>query len=255
MTKPEQALSTRYFSKEFPANWEVEWKAELATKYPLGFIEQIREAARLGYLSPFYEPAYMGDRPVGLQYQNLWFHYYGHQKQDRWVRDLVLVQPPGAPILVPQFKVDVVDVIDASSHNVVLREERKGGLAQAFPLRKLEKYLAKIQSELGYTVSPIGILDRERYSIFLTNRESQRNYSLVADLSHELTLGLSPSLSQVEVEYKGRDGLAANTFIAQKDILMEFDLLNSKIQEVIGEGIIQPTTTTKLDWLIDVLHL
>lgn len=251
----ERSLSTTFFSKEFPSNWEVEWKAELATKDPHGFIRSIREASALGLLDPFYESEHMGNMPVGIQFQNLWFHYYGHSKNGYWIRDLVLVQPPGTPILIPQFKEDVPDLINAKEHNVVLRAEKKGGLAQAFPLKKLDKFLEKFQGQLGHSTQLIGTIDRERYSVYLTNRLTRRNFSLVADVSHELSLGRKNTLSQVEVEYKGISGISARSFLTQAEILKEFDLLGSKIQKIAGKGIVEPTTATKLDWLVKVLNL
>jgi hypothetical protein len=72
----ERSLSTVFFSKEFPSNWEVEWKANLHTEYPLGFIDTVRTASSQRKLEPFCEATYMGEMKTGLQYQHLLFHYY-----------------------------------------------------------------------------------------------------------------------------------------------------------------------------------
>lgn len=251
----ERSLSTTFFSKEFPSNWEVEWKANLATEDPYGFIVSIREASYAGLLKPFYEAKFMGNMPTGIQYQNLWFHYYGHIKDGIWVRDLVLVQPPDTPILVPQLKGEAPDIINASEHNVVLRTEKKGGLTQVIPLKKLAGFLNNFQGELGHSTQFMGTIDRERCAVYLTNCLTRRNFSLVADISHERSKGRNKCLSQIEIEYKGISGISSPTPLNQKDVLHEFDELSSKIVNLFDRGVIQPTKTTKLDWLVETLNL
>lgn len=256
MNKEEKSLSTAYFSKEFPSNWEVEWKANLLTQYPLGFLDLVRSASLSSQTHPFREAEHMGVMPVGLQYQHLLFHYYGHKDETGiWVRDLVLVQPPGTPIYIPQMKVEAPDLISASEHGVVLRAEQKGGLAQAIPQQKLEKFLEKFQTGLGQTSVFVGTIDRDRYSVYLQNLSSLRNYSLVADISVEPRLGLGIALSQVEVEYKGRSGISANARFAQGEILTEFDQLSLILRGIIGTNLLIPTKETKFDWLIKSLGL
>ena len=57
----------------------------------------------------------MGVMPVGLQYRHLLFHYYGHKDAAGiWIRDLVLVQPPGTPIYIPQMKIETNKIFQIS---------------------------------------------------------------------------------------------------------------------------------------------
>ncbi len=174
----ENSLSTKYFSKEFPSNWEVEWKANLSTNYPLGFINSVRDCiSKLG-LGPYHETTSMGDMKNGLHFHHLLYHYYGHKEGERVIRDFVLVQPPETPILIPQIKQNVLDTgLDEKAKFILIREEKKGGLSQAFPQKKHHKYLESFSQKTGFDIHHIGTIERRRYSLYLSNKMSNRNYS------------------------------------------------------------------------------
>jgi len=255
MSNQEKGLSTIYFSKEFPPNWEVEWKADLATQDPFGFIARARDSLGDGTFYPFTEAKSMGNMPTGLGFHHLFFHYYGHQEDSKWIRDLVLVQPPGIPVFIPQIKITAPDVVGAADHHVVLRVEHKGSLAQRVPRVRLKEYLADFEEQAGNRLSFVGTIDRQRYSIFVTNTLSGRNYSLLADICHEPRLSLGVALSQIEVEYKGISGVSYPSRLAQKAVLEEFDILAAKLLSVYESGVIKPTSITKFDWLVKQLDL
>ncbi len=68
MTVKELALGTVYFTKEFPSDWEVEWKGNLLTLDPAGFIYRAYELAAEGDLNHFVLPKSLGKLPLGLSF-------------------------------------------------------------------------------------------------------------------------------------------------------------------------------------------
>ena len=126
LRESEKSLSIQYFSREFPAGLEVEWKTGLASCDPAGFIFKLDDCLLCGELFPFFKARTMGNQPIGISYLNIWCHYYGHLKQGKWVEDLVLVQPPATPIFIPRVKVDRAGDYNNLPENVLVREETKG---------------------------------------------------------------------------------------------------------------------------------
>ncbi|MFH1611914.1 MAG: hypothetical protein ABH887_01470 [bacterium] len=92
----------------------------------------------------------------------------------------------------------------------------------------------------------VGMIRRERCSIYITNYLTFRNFCLSADLCSFL----QSKLSQVEVEYKGRNGLwLCGT---EREILREFELLHAILENNYSD-VICPTRMRKFNWIIDCL--
>lgn len=255
MTEKEKALSTLYFSKEFPSNWEVEWKANLATLDSAGFIFKAYDLVAEEQFFPFVHPKSLGELLLGMRYFDVWFHYFGHQEEKGWVEDFVLAQPPEFPIFIPRIKIGIeLPHLNTEKYGVSIRQEIKVGLKGAFHKRKLESFKQAFEAERGIESRFLGTLRRERYSFYLSNSETCRNWSLVADRSQPINPIGKEQIAQIEIEYKGRDGISLANPLAQRKVLEEMDVLGKIVASHFGSQFIQPTKLTKFEWLINLLH-
>lgn len=247
----EKALQTKYFSKEFPPDWEVEWKANLATLDPTGFIFQAYERVAEGKLFPYVHPKSLGEQSLGIRYFDVNFHYYGHEDEFGWQEDFVLAQPPGFPILIPRIKTDVQSLhLNNDEYNIIIRKEVKVGLESAFQEDELVDFRTQFEVTNGCKTRFLGTLRRERYSFYLSNSESRRNWSLVSDRCTPINPKVNAQLAQVEMEYKGIDGHAIENPLNQRAALEEMDGLGKIVIRSFGSQIIQPTSITKFEWLL-----
>jgi hypothetical protein len=251
MTVKELALGTVYFTKEFPSDWEVEWKGNLLTLDPAGFIYRAYELAAEGDLNHFVLPKSLGKLPLGLSFFDIYFYYYGHESDHGWVEDFVLAQLPGFPFFIPRIKQSVATPdLDLKAANIVIRQERKKDLSGAFPTTHLPRFIQSFEENHKVTPQFIGILRRERYSFYLHNQVSLRNWELLADRCQSIEPFRTVRLGQVEFEYKGRDGIWSRNILNQQAVLDEAEILSNKLIESFGPDIIQPTNLTKFEWLI-----
>jgi hypothetical protein len=250
----ERSLSLIHFSKEFPSNWEIEWKANLATLDPAGFIFRANDLLGGESFTQFWYTKSLGNASLGIRYFDLLFHYFGHKRDGEWIEDFVLAQPDGIPILIPRVKTNV----DSSMYGdkgvgIVIREETKFGIAGAFPFDKIDYYKQEFNRKAEVETSFVGTLQRERYSFFLSNLKSHRNWSLVSDRCKSIEPSVGKLIAQVEVEYKGRDGISPCNLITQKEALGELNELANLIVNNFGEEVVQPTLQTKFEWLLDLV--
>ena len=252
LRESEKSLSIQYFSREFPAGLEVEWKTGLASCDPAGFIFKLDDCLLCGELFPFFKARTMGNQPIGISYLNIWCHYYGHLKQGKWVEDLVLVQPPATPIFIPRVKVDRAGDYNNLPENVLVREETKGTKFEILPERNIGSFLQKFEMAKGVALVKVGTIEREKWSFYLTNRLTGRNWNVLADLCHMMRLSCrvtNSRLSQVEVEYKGISGIALANRLSQHEVIQEMLTLGERIIDESCQTVF-PSKITKFDWLV-----
>jgi len=250
MLAKELSLGTVYYTKEFPSDWEIEWKGNLSTLDPAGFMYRAYQLAVEGSLQPFALPKSLGKLPLGLRFFEIDFHYYGHEGKDGWVEDFVLAQPPRFPFFIPRIKQRViVPNLNLESANIIIRQEKKEDLSGAFPANNLQRFIQTFEGTQGIKTQFIGSLRRERYSFYLHNCDSLRNWGLLADRCQPIEPYRAAKLAQVEFEYKGIDGISGQNVLAQQAVLLEARMLSDTLIRCFGSNIVQPTTLTKFEWL------
>jgi len=247
----ELSLDTTYFTKEFPPDWEIEWKGNLSTLDPAGFIYRAYGFVTEGCLNPFMLPKSLGRLPLGLSYLGINFHYYGHEDEHGWIEDFVLAQPPGLPFFISRIKTNVsVPGLNPEGVGVVIRQERKEDLRGAFPASHLQRFIRDFEVNQRVRTQFVGTLYRERYSFYLHNQTSFRNWSLLADRCQPIEPHKTVQFGQVEFEYKGIDGISSRNVFTQQAVLDEAVLLSNILIKHFGVDIIQPTSITKFKWLL-----
>lgn len=241
-------LSTVYFTKEFPPEFEIEWKGYLETCDPAGFIYQLLDDVDSRKLIPYDRCLSLGKQNVELKYTNLWHHYFAYPSTEGLLQAFVLIQPPGSDFVLPHVKKQ--DKFVDRRENILIREESKPSLKDAFPFSVIPTFVERFQRQFDIQVAQIGTINRERFSIYLTNLESYRNWSIVADYCKPISPPIPDQMAQVEIEYKGRSGVSPKDRIAQTQVLDELSSLAALLQQNSGDGILIPTADTKFDWLI-----
>lgn len=238
-----QALSTVFFTKEFP-NFEVESKWQLLTKNPVPTILQFMGDIRTGDWGQIQVAKSMGRAPI-LGYFEFQVDFWAIRSDigKPYCRQVAMVAVvPGPNMYRVVFKESGEAQLLCEGQGflnppLVRQEERKGGWvreqeAVAFVLNRFP------------SAEKVATMLRQKCYVCIHNTESYRNFSVSADLCH-----CGPRiLSQVEIEYKGRSGIwLPDTTGCQ--IALDFLLIHKILNERYGDILI-PTTQTKFKWII-----
>ncbi len=247
-----RSLSREYFTKEFPKGWEVEWKGNLLTQDPSGFIFHLYETIAEGNFLQYKISSSLGTLPLNIRVFDYLFHFYGHEDQGIWVEDFVLAQPPGTDIFIPRVKKPVpVQQFASLGSNVIIRlEEQKEDLRNRLPGNMVEHFKSAFEDENNISTQLVGLIRRERYSFYITNTASYRNWGILADRSELVSSERRPTLSQVEFEYKGKSGISSVNLLFQIEALQEMDRLGLSLIELFGVDRLTPTKLTKFEWIV-----
>lgn len=249
------ALSKDYFTKEFPQGWEVEWKGNLFTHDPSGFIFQLYEIVSEGKLSPYKLSSSLGSLPLNIRVFDYIFHFYGHKEQNVWIEDFVLAQPHETDVFIPRIKKSVpIQRFESLNSNVIIRlEKQKEDLKNKFSGNLIKGFVDEFETKNNIKTELVGTIKRERHSFYITNMESNRNWGILADRSILISSPKKNVLSQVEFEYKGRNGISYTNLLSQTEAIQEMDNLGSELTIKTGVDRLIPTRLTKFEWITSLL--
>lgn len=242
----QQTLSNIYFTKEFQG-FEVESKWKLPTENPVSTLLQFMSDIHAGFWYPFSVAKAMGKLPVGLRYFELQFDFWATQNDpnsSHAYRQVAMVaKVPGVNMYQVAFKDGgsirfLCDGQGFLNPPLVRREERKGNWVS-------EREAITLIKNRFPRAEKVASITRQKCYVYVHNIKSYRNFSISADLCH-----YNPrTLSQVEVEYKGRSGVWLPDSMGRY-IALDFELLHTTLSERYGK-ILLPTTQTKFEWIME----
>ncbi|MCR4329504.1 MAG: hypothetical protein NUV65_03085 [Candidatus Roizmanbacteria bacterium] len=241
-----KALSTTFFSKELQG-FEVESKWRLLTENPVPTIIRFMDDMRAGRWNPVHIAKTMGKLPVGLRYFELQFEFWAIKDEleslSNYRQVAMVAVVPGADMFQVAFKAGGLPKFlctDKQCLNppLIRREERKGNWVR-------EEEATIIILNRFPSADKVATMTRQKCYVYVHNLESRRNFSISADLCQYK----SKTLSQVEVEYKGRSGIWLPDVTGQH-ITLDFLQIHRVLGERYGE-IILPTTQTKMEWITE----
>jgi len=252
-----RAVTKNHFYKEFPKGWEVEWKGNLLTKDPFGFIYDIYNAMTKHQFGDYQLPKVLGSLPVQIRCFDYLFHFYGHSENGQWVEDFVLAQPPGGDFIVPRIKLkEKITLPFNHDPSIIIRVEQvKEDLRNRFSLSDQKVFISKFEKQHKIKVKKVGTIRRERYSFYSENSKTHRNWGIIADLCTLQNQSQKKQLSQVEFEYKGINTIPKHDLMAQKDALEEMSNLGKQLITFIGKDKLKATDLTKFNWMIQETSL
>ncbi|HHT9130101.1 MAG TPA: hypothetical protein ACFYEC_04455 [Candidatus Brocadiaceae bacterium] len=239
------AISPIFFTKEFHG-FEVESKWLLLTENPVPTILQFMTDVCEGYWDPFHAAKSMGKLSIGLRYFDLQFDFWAiknHLSSRSEYRQIAMVAViPGADMYQVAFKEGgpvkfLCDGQGFSNPPLIRREDRRGDWVK-------EKDAVVIINRRFPRAEKLASINRQKCYIYVHNVESYRNFSISADLCR---LG-SRTLSQVEVEYKGRNGIwlpDTTGHLIALDFLLIHEILAERYKKIL-----LPTIQTKFEWII-----
>lgn len=239
----QQALSTCYFTKEFQG-FEVESKWQLLTENPVTTILQFMADMQAGCWDLVHVAKSMGKLPVGLRYFELQFEFWAIQNESAGYRQVAMVAVvPGADMFQVAFKEGGLPKFLCTCRELlnpplIRQEERKGNWV------KKQEATTLILNRFP-NAKKVATMTRQKCYVYVYNAESYRNFSISADLCRYK----SETLSQVEIEYKGRNGIWLPD-ITGYYIALDFLKIHKILTERYGE-ILRPTTQTKFEWLTE----
>lgn len=241
----QHALSTIFFTKEF-FGYEIESKWQLLTENPVPTMIQFMSDIHTEYWHPFYIAKSMGKLPIGLRYFELQFDFWAI---------------PNCIALSDYFQIAMVAVIpNTNMYQVAFKEgiankflcEGKGFLNPPLIRRENRKGNWIKENEattliLDYfpNAEKIATITRQKCYVYVHNILSYRNFSISADLCTYK----SKTLSQVEVEYKGRNGIWVPD-ITGYHIAYDFLQIHKILNQQYGKSLL-PTIQTKFNWIIE----
>lgn len=239
-----RTLSTSFFTKEFKG-FEVESKFRLLTENPVPTVLRFMADIHSGKWGPMQVAKMMGKLPVGLRYFDLQFDFWAVQKTDMslgYCQVAMVAIVPGANLHQVAFKEgDTSRTLRGSEEflnpPLVRREERKGDWVRG------RDAVALILKRFP-NASKVATMKRQKCFVYVHNAESYRNFSVSADLCRSG----SRTLSQVEIEYKGRNGVWLPDAFGYQ-ITQDFVFIHKVLSEQYGT-ILVPTTQTKFEWIM-----
>ena len=233
------ALSRVYFTKEFPG-FEIESKWSLLTQNPIPVLLGMQSDIQKGAWRNYEIATAMGKLPVGVRFFNLCFQFWGNLQDGKLEQVAMVACLPEEDKNQLAFKSQQQSLLRTScafrNPPLVRSESRTGDwITHGEVIEKIYKMFPQ-----AYIV---GEIRRQKCFIYITNTHSYRNYSVSADLCHHT----NRTLSQVEVEYKGRRGCwLPDTTGAE--IARDFAEIHSILERLYG-AILVPTSLTKFEWI------
>jgi hypothetical protein len=239
-----RALSTAFFTKEF-AGFEVESKWQLLTENPVPTILRFMADIHSGKWEHIQVAKSMGKLPVGLRYFELHFDFWATPDNTSTIhyRQVAMVAVlPGANLHQVAFKESdsarlLFDGKGLSNPPLVRREGRKGDwIRESDSIARILKHLPNAEK--------VATMIRQKCYAYVHDVKSYRNFSISADLCRSR----SKTLSQVEIEYKGRNGVWLPDTVGYQ-IAQDFLHIHEILSERYG-NILVPTTQTKFQWIM-----
>lgn len=238
------ALSTVFFTKEF-AGFEVESKWRLLTENPVLTVLRFMADIHSGRWEHIQVAKSMGKLPVGLRYFELHFDFWATpcNTSAMCYRQVAMVAViPGANLYQVAFKEGdsaklLCDGKGLSNPPLVRREERKGDwIRESDSTARILKHFPNAEK--------VATMIRQKCFVYLHNAKSYRNFSVSADLCQSG----KRTLSQVEIEYKGRSGVWSPDMFGHQ-IALDFLNIHDVLVGRYGD-ILVPTTQTKFEWIM-----
>lgn len=240
------ALQIGHFTKEFPG-YEIESKWTLLNQVSVLTILKWSEDISFGIWEPYKIQKSMGQLPTGIRYFSIEFVFWGVYIDGVWREIAKAAKSPWRQNhYLLAFKEDEESFLSnfpITTHRPLKRKElRKGDWID------YQTMTSRVTS-VARNATIIGKMVRERCSVYITNSVSFRNFCLSADRCESQ----DSILSQVEIEYKGRNGIWFwHPDLSGIEILNEFQILHS-ILENQYPGLLLPTTIKKFQWIINSL--
>lgn len=241
------AIQLRYFTKEFP-DYEIESKWTLLNQSPVLTLLKLMNDIASGLWDSYKIQRCMGQMPSGIRFFDVKFIFWGVCVDGVWREVAKAAKCPWHKnYYLLAFKNEeeffVSDMSNFPQCPLKRRESRSGSWID------YQTMVNQVNLDSPGAMI-IGEIQRERCSIYITNTKSYRNFCLSADRCKFQ----SSILSQVEIEYKGRNGIWFwHPMISELEILNEFRELH-KILQLKYRGLILPTTTKKFRWIVDCLE-
>lgn len=238
----ETALSTSFFTKEF-LGYEIESKWEFLPRDLFGFVFQMNEDIALGKWGRFEITKTLGALPIGMRYFSLQFSFYASRGVNGLTQLAMVAHSPDNSRFMVAFKGETQEFAgnNGKIYNCPLlrKESRKGNWVTFSEMHKI------IMSRDPEAIS-CGTIQREKCSFYFTNLQTNRNFNISADRCYFQ----NNTLSQVEIEYKGRSGIWLPDTTGQ-EILEEYRVIHDTIQRLYGQYLV-PTTRRKFDWICEM---
>lgn len=232
-------LSQVYFTKEFPG-FEIESKWKLLTENPVPTLLRMRSDVQNGAWQCYEVSTSMGKLPVGIRFFNLRFQFWGVEKNEGMEQVAMVACIPSKDKYQLAFKSrqqqPLKSLIPISNPPLLRPESRTG---KWISNTEVVKEIQKVHPG----AKMVGEIMRQKCFTYITSRQSYRNYSISADLCHHK----DKSLSQVEIEYKGRRGCWLPDMTGVQ-IVQDFTEIHLILEKLYG-AIITPTSQTKFDWI------
>ena len=214
------ALQVEYFTRE-ASGFEIESKYNIGNMEPWLDLCQMVDDISGDLWAPFKVQTSMGTMPTRTRYLDLVVEFWGVEQQKAWRQIAMCIKHPwdhDSHMVVFKNKGSVL-LENFSSHAhkpLVRREESK------YQWMKKECAIALIKSH-DVSAQSVGIIRRRKYSVYIYNKHSHRNYCLSCDIC----LSGERSLSQLEIEYKGRNGVwFVNEGLARVELVHEYEQLH-----------------------------
>lgn len=242
----ENQLQINYFTKEF-CGYEIESKFLVLNQSPvLTFFELYSDINDFGW-DPYVVQRCMGSLRTDIRFFGLEFIFWGANINDNWEQAAMAAISPWRKdryLLALKSNTEELNYFRPKEiPNLVIRKEIRDGrwINENEMIKKIK--LANPKAEM------IAKIFREKCSIYVTNKNSLRNFCLSADICYLQ----NNTLSQVEIEYKGRNGLwIKNHYISAKEIVNEFSTLHWIIRTRYPKMLF-PDKITKFQWIINCL--
>lgn len=240
-----QALSTVFFTKEFPG-FEIESKWRLLTENPVPTILRFMADIHTGDWGPIQVAKSMGEVPI-LRYSEVQIDFWAIRSRSDmgkpYYRQVAMAfTAPGLNMYLVNFKEGGVarqlyESLRFLNPPLARREERKDGWVR-------EQEAVTLILNCFPSAEKVATMIRQKCYVYAHNAESCRNFSVSADLCY---CG-SRILSQVEIEYIGRSGIwLPDTTGCQ--IALDFLQIHKILNGQYGD-ILVPTTQTKFEWIL-----
>lgn len=236
-----QALTTTYFTKEF-SGYEIESKWTLLTENPVPTILHFISDLNTGEWGNFSVSKTMGSLPTGFRYLQLPFDFWAIQENEKWRQVAMVAKAPWHDVFLVAFKGGYPTLfpnyfeLPPINPPLLRKEERRGDWVSEKEAER--QILTRFPS-----AQKIARTIRERASTYITSEKTFRNFCVSADRCFYK----NTTLSQIEIEYKGRNGL----WVPDKTgrfILRDFSLIHEILLGYYS-NIILPTTKTKFEWI------
>lgn len=237
------ALSKEHFTKEFPG-FEVESKWNLLTENPIPTVLRFVDDVSRGTWGPFIVAEVIGRLKTGTKLLEAQYDFWA-------------AEDPGSSKLEQVAKTayfpgfDFYQVIFKEGSNKKIRLHH--GCTINPPLVRSEERIRKVVRGEKAAIEIItrrfpnsqnvGSFFRQKCSIYIQNTTSHRNFSISADFCSSG----NKHLSQVEVEYKGRNGVWFPDNMGC-EIAEEFGKIHAILVNLYGD-VLLPTDVSKFEWL------